>query len=45
VGKLEVNDYCIFRFNITQELVNETRAYVAAKNYPKPEEDLTLIEE
>lgn len=45
VGELEVNDYGKFHFNITPEMVNETRAYVAAKNYPKPAEDLTLIEE
>ncbi|MFN3410268.1 MAG: M60 family metallopeptidase [Limisphaerales bacterium] len=45
IGELEVNDYGRFRFNITPEMVAETKAYIAAKNHPKPTEDLTLIEE
>ena len=44
-GELEVNDYRRYRFRITPEMVDETRAYIAAKQYPKPSEDLTLIED
>lgn len=45
VGELTVNDYGKFPFTITQAMVDETKAYVAARKYPKPAEDVTLIEE
>jgi hypothetical protein len=45
VGELTVNDYRRYRFKITEEMVAETKAYLAGKNYPKPTSDLTLIEE
>jgi hypothetical protein len=40
---LELNDYRPYRFEITQEMVDETKAAIAAKGYPKPTEDLTLV--
>jgi hypothetical protein len=45
VGELTVDDYGKYEYHITQEMVDETKAYIAAKNYPKPAEDLTRIEE
>ena len=45
VGKLQIEDYAKYEFNITQEMVDETKAYIAAKNYKKPAEDITLIED
>jgi hypothetical protein len=45
VGELTVDDYGSHQFNITREMVDETKAYIASKNYPKPATDLTLIEE
>jgi len=45
VGELDLDDYAKYHFTITQEMVDETKAYVAAKNYQKPAEDLTLVEE
>ncbi len=45
VGELEVNDYGKYRYTITQDMVDETRAAIAAKKYPQPREDITLVEE
>jgi len=45
VGELTVNDYGTYQFTITQEMVDQTRAYVAARNYPKPKVDLTTLED
>ena len=44
VGQVTVNDYGKYHFTITQQMVDETKAYIARKNYPKPATDLTLIE-
>jgi hypothetical protein len=43
VGELSVSDYGKFRFSVTQQPVDDTKAAIAAKKYPKPAEDLTLI--
>ena len=43
-GSLTVKDYRTYNYEITQAMVDETKAYVAAKGYEKPSEDLTLIE-
>jgi hypothetical protein len=40
-----VDDYGKFSYTITQEMVDETRSYIAKKRYRKPSADLTLIEE
>ena len=45
VGELSVNDYGKFKYTITQQMVDETRSYIAKQGYQKPTEDLTLIEE
>lgn len=45
VGELAVNDYGKFRYKITQEMVDETKAYIAKKQYKKPDTDITLIED
>jgi hypothetical protein len=45
VGDLTVDDYGKYRYTITQQMVDETRASIAKKQYPKPKEDLTAIEE
>ncbi len=44
-GDLRVNDYREYRYRITEEMVEETKAYIAGKGYPKPAEDLTLLED
>ena len=45
VGELTVSDYGRLRFSITQQTVDDTMAAIVAKKYPKPSEDLTLIED
>ena len=45
VGELTVKDYRTYQFNITQEMVDETKAYIAEKNYPQPTMDVTKIED
>ena len=45
VGEITVNDYRKYRFSITQQMVDDTKAYIANKNYDKPAEDITLIED
>ncbi len=45
VGKVTVDDYGKYDFTVTQQMVDETKASVARKNYPKPASDLTLIED
>lgn len=45
VGELEVNDYHKYRFTITQEMVDETKAYIASKKYKQPAADITLTED
>jgi len=45
VGELTVNDYRKYRYTITPQMVEETKAYLAKKQYPKPAGDITLIED
>ncbi len=46
VGEIEVGDYGgPYKFEITQAMVDEAKNYIKAKNYPKPAEDLTRIED
>lgn len=42
-GTFDVGDYANYRFNITDKMVKETKDYIAAKAYPKPEKDLTKL--
>lgn len=44
-GELNVNDYGKYRYTITQEMVEEVKASIAAKHYKKPAQDITLVEE
>jgi hypothetical protein len=44
VGKIKVNDYGDYNFLVTQEKVDEVKARIAAKNYPKPTIDITRVE-
>ena len=45
VGTLELKDYGNYRYTITQEMVDETKQYIAKKQYKKPAVDVTLIED
>ncbi|MBI5834115.1 MAG: peptidase M60 [Armatimonadetes bacterium] len=45
VGDYKIDDYGKFEFTVTQAMVDECRAAVAAKGYPKPADDVTQIEE
>jgi hypothetical protein len=45
VGQLTLDDYGKYNYTITQDMVDETRSYIAKKKYRKPSVDLTLIEE
>lgn len=45
VGAFEVNDYRKYQFEITQQMVDETRSYIAKQKYPAPDEDITRIED
>jgi hypothetical protein len=45
VGELTVKDYREYHFTITQKMVDETKAYITEKNYRKPADDITLIED
>jgi hypothetical protein len=45
VGDLTVKDYGTSQFRITQQMVDDTKSYVASQKYPEPEVDLTLIED
>ena len=43
--EIKVKDYRNYHYKITQEIVDETKSYIAQKKYRKPKEDLTLIED
>ncbi len=43
VGEITGNDYGNFRFEATQEMVDEVNSYLDEKGYPKPEDDITLV--
>lgn len=45
VGKLDIDDYAPYHYDITQKMVDETKAYIAAKQYKKPPVDITTTEE
>ena len=45
VGEIKLHDYRDYHFLVTAEMVEETRKYIARKNYRKPVKDLTLIED
>jgi len=45
VGEIEVKDYRTYKFTITQQMVDDTRATIAKKGYKKPPDDITLVED
>lgn len=45
VGKISIDDYAPYHYDITQKMVEETKAYIAAKHYKKPPVDITTTEE
>ncbi len=45
VGELTVNDYGKYNYTITQQMVDDTKSYIAQKQYKKPAVDITLTEE
>ncbi|MGL4993746.1 MAG: M60 family metallopeptidase [Bacteroidales bacterium] len=45
VGNIKLNDYVNYEFTITQEMVDETKAYIASKKYKKPATDITTVTE
>ena len=45
VGEITVNDYGKYHFKITQQMVDATKSYIANKNYEKPADDITLVED
>jgi hypothetical protein len=45
VGDLTVNDYHKYRFTITPQMVDETKACTAKRQYPKPTMDIAAIED
>jgi len=45
VGELKVGDYGNYRYTITRQMVDETKAYIAKKQYKKPAEDITAVED
>ncbi len=44
-GKFTVRDYGTYHYHVTPAMVEETRKRIAARNYPKPREDITRIED
>ncbi len=45
VGDMTVKDYRTYRYEITQEMVDDVKSYIANKKYKKPSEDITLVED
>lgn len=45
VGQMEINDYAKYSFDITQKMVDDTKAYITSKNYSKPSVDITTTDE
>lgn len=44
IGEMDINDYGKYHFNITKEMVDETKKWIASKNYRKPAHDITLTD-
>ncbi len=42
-GRFEIGDYANYTFDITPEMVDETKRWIASHNYPVPDSDLTLL--
>jgi hypothetical protein len=44
-GSVSVGDYGNYNFTISPKLVEDTKAYIASKNYKKPAIDITTVED
>ena len=44
-GKFHIGDYAQYDFNVTPEMAEETKKWIADKGYPKPETDITELSE
>lgn len=42
-GEFQVDDYARYHYKITPQMVEQTKSYIASKNYPKPETDITQL--
>ena len=42
-GKFHVGDYGNYDFEVTPKMIEETKHYIASKNYPKPSMDVTKL--
>ena len=42
-GKFHVGDYADYDFDVTPQMVEDTKEYIASKHYPKPEKDITRL--
>lgn len=45
VGQFEFGDYGNYKYDLTQEMADKTRAEIKAMNLPKPKVDLTRLED
>jgi len=45
VGKIDLDDYGKYSFNITKKQVDDTKTYIKAKNYKKPVVDITTVDD
>lgn len=42
-GRFEIGDYANYVFNVSPEMIKETKEYIASKNYSKPDEGITRL--
>lgn len=42
-GKKEIKDYAHYNFDITPQMIEDVKSYIAKQNYPKPSEDITRL--
>lgn len=42
-GTFEIGDYANYKFDVTPKMIEETKQYIASKNYPKSGKDLTQL--
>lgn len=42
-GRFEIGDYANYTFDVTPEMIDEVKDYIASRNYPAPNSDLTLL--
>lgn len=45
VGEIDVNDYGLYLYNVTQEDVDRAKISIAAMKLPKPKKDITMMED